>query len=124
MSPILYDTEIAVYNCGIMFYLGMLHGCMYVCQPWPFIEAMDLAFILLRHCFSWCCECTTNETSVSTFAVLSMFTSGQDSWTSWLIALGMDLARLVGGRNPPLSQAVSMQESINSVHADVKGFNL
>ena len=59
-----------------------------------------------------------------TLAVLSMFTSGQDSWTSWLIALGMDLARLVGGRTPPLSHAVSMLQSINSVHADVEGFNL
>ena len=97
---------------------------MYVCQPWPFIEAMDLAFTLLNIAFLSVVSAQQMPPPLCTLAVLSMFTSGQDSWTSWLIALGMDLARLVGGRNPPLSHAVSMQQSINSVHADVKGFNL
>ena len=70
---------------------------MYVCQPWPFIEAMDLAFILLNIAFLSVVSAQQMPPPLCTLAVLSMFTSGQDSWTSWLIALGMDLARLVGG---------------------------
>ena len=116
--------QVAVYNCGIMFYLGMLHGCMYVCQSWPFIEAMDLAFTLLniaflsvvstqhmplRYVHLQFCQCSHLDKIHGHLGSLHW------GWTSqgWLV-----------DEPPPLSHALSMQQSINNVHADVKGFNL
>ena len=41
----------------------------------------------------YCCFLWGNVNGCVLFVVLTMFVTGQNSWKSWLIALGMDLTR-------------------------------